>query len=134
MCRGLQNQKDFCRSSDDDHDAEVSSAARNYRGSCVGCELCGEKATLYCQADDAYLCQKCDRWVHGANFLARRHIRCLLCNTCQGFTQRYLVGASMEVMLPTLVGLQQDVNNCISSDDDNEESDSGSLKLPFLFL
>ncbi|PQQ17918.1 hypothetical protein Pyn_40640 [Prunus yedoensis var. nudiflora] len=40
--------------------------------------------------------QKCDQWVHGANFLALRHVRCLLCNTCQNLTQRYVVGISVE--------------------------------------
>ncbi|MBA0731206.1 hypothetical protein Golax_000076, partial [Gossypium laxum] len=62
----------------------------------VKCELCNSRATLYCQADDAYLCRKCDKWVHDANFLAQRHIRCFLCNTCQNLTQRYLIGASHE--------------------------------------
>ncbi|CAN1124116.1 B-box domain protein 30 [Linum perenne] len=130
MCRGVQNHEDFCRRSvdDDEHD-EVASEARNR--SCVGCELCGDRATLYCQADDAYLCQKCDRWVHGANFLALRHIRCVLCTTCQGSTQRFLVGASMEVLLPNLVGK-------IQNDDEEEEEQTSesaaSIKLPFLFL
>ncbi|KAK5837018.1 hypothetical protein PVK06_012826 [Gossypium arboreum] len=44
----------------------------------VKCELCNSRATLYCQADDAYLCRKCDKWVHDANFLAQRHIRKLV--------------------------------------------------------
>jgi hypothetical protein len=64
------------------------------------CELCGLQASLYCQADDAYLCRKCDKKVHEANFLALRHIRCFLCNTCQNLTRRYLIGASVEMILP----------------------------------
>ncbi|KAL9678612.1 hypothetical protein QQ045_016460 [Rhodiola kirilowii] len=64
------------------------------------CELCSLKATLYCQADDAYLCRKCDQSVHGANFLAHRHVRSMLCNTCQNLTRRYLVGANREMLLP----------------------------------
>ncbi|CAJ2660354.1 unnamed protein product [Trifolium pratense] len=64
------------------------------------CELCGLQASLYCQADDAYLCRKCDKKVHEANFLALRHIRCFLCNTCQNLTRRYLIGASVEMVLP----------------------------------
>ncbi|RDX61830.1 B-box domain protein 30, partial [Mucuna pruriens] len=64
------------------------------------CELCGLQASLYCQADEAYLCRKCDKRVHEANFLALRHIRCFLCNTCQNLTRRYLIGASLEVVLP----------------------------------
>ena len=65
------------------------------------CELCGLKASLYCQADDAYLCRKCDKKVHEANFLSLRHIRCFLCNTCQNFTRRYLIGTSIEMLLPS---------------------------------
>ncbi|GAB4825126.1 zinc finger [Ancistrocladus abbreviatus] len=99
------------------------------------CELCGSEATVYCQADDAYLCRKCDQWVHGANFLANRHIRCLLCATCQRFTQRYLIGSSAEVMLPTIVGWKRGrrFDSSSSSDDDDNECPR-SLKTPFLFL
>ncbi|BAT92191.1 hypothetical protein LR48_Vigan05g158600 [Vigna angularis] len=64
------------------------------------CELCGLEASLYCEADDAYLCRRCDRKVHGANFLALRHIRCFLCNTCGNLSRRYLIGESVEVVLP----------------------------------
>ncbi|GKV11496.1 hypothetical protein SLEP1_g22753 [Rubroshorea leprosula] len=55
--------------------------------SLVRCELCNSRASLYCPADDAFLCRKCDRWVHQANFLALRHIRCFLCNSCQNLTR-----------------------------------------------
>lgn len=78
----------------------------------VLCELCGVKASLYCQADKAYLCRKCDEWVHKANFLALRHIRCFLCNTCQNLTRRYLVGASVEVVLPTIASSNGDDRKC----------------------
>ncbi|XP_015935976.1 B-box domain protein 30-like [Arachis duranensis] len=67
------------------------------------CELCGLRASLYCHADDAYLCRKCDSWVHEANFLALRHIRCFLCNTCSNLTRRCVIGASSEVILPVNV-------------------------------
>lgn len=70
------------------------------RGSDKCCELCGLEASLYCEADDAYLCRRCDRRVHGANFLALRHIRCFLCNTCHNLSRRYLIGESLEVVLP----------------------------------
>ncbi|KAF1886483.1 hypothetical protein Lal_00045715, partial [Lupinus albus] len=81
------------------------------------CELCGLKASLYCQADDTYLCRK-----NEANFLALRHIRCFLCNTYQNLislcntifwpstpliTRRYLIGTSLEVILPLNIP-----NNC----------------------
>lgn len=40
------------------------------------CDSCIKKrARFYCAADDAFLCQACDRLVHSANSLARRHER-----------------------------------------------------------
>ncbi|XP_030545167.1 zinc finger protein CONSTANS-LIKE 16-like [Rhodamnia argentea] len=40
------------------------------------CDNCIQKrARWYCAADDAFLCQSCDRSVHSANPLARRHER-----------------------------------------------------------
>ncbi|KAF7823115.1 B-box domain protein 30 [Senna tora] len=78
-------------------------ASRGGTRDSINCELCGSQASLYCQADDAYLCRKCDKWVHKANFLAFRHVRCFLCKTCQNLTQRYLIGASVEVVLPPMV-------------------------------
>jgi len=97
----------------------------------VPCELCGSRASLYCQADDAYLCRKCDKRVHGANFLALRHIRCFLCNTCQNLTQRYLIGASVEVVLPTLVSWTERSSQC---NPNLEKQCPRKLKRPFLFL
>lgn len=41
----------------------------------VGCELCGGVAAVHCAADSAFLCAACDAKVHGANFLASRHLR-----------------------------------------------------------
>ncbi|XP_059661042.1 B-box domain protein 30 [Cornus florida] len=96
----------------------------------VSCELCSSEASLYCQADDAFLCRKCDRWVHGANFLAQRHIRCLLCTTCHSLTRRYLIGASLEVVLPTILSLTQR-SQCNS---DGKTMCPRTLKMPFLFL
>lgn len=49
----------------------------------ASCEFCGEgRATVYCRADSARLCLPCDRHVHGANALAERHPRTLLCHAC----------------------------------------------------
>ncbi|TKW37723.1 hypothetical protein SEVIR_1G066532v4 [Setaria viridis] len=39
------------------------------------CELCGGAAAVHCAADSAFLCLRCDAKVHGANFLASRHLR-----------------------------------------------------------
>ncbi|XP_048434674.1 B-box domain protein 30-like [Pyrus x bretschneideri] len=91
MCKGVQ-ESGLCRSP-----SLIPS------GGSVCCELCNSRASLYCLADDAFLCRKCDRWVHGANFLALRHARWLLCNTCQNLTRRYVVGIAVKVMLPTIL-------------------------------
>lgn len=129
MCRGVEGGKQgdgFCKLPERDREHQP----RNNTRGCVSCELCGSRATLYCQADDAYLCRKCDQWVHGANFLALRHIRCFLCNTCQKQTQQYLIGASTEIVLPTLVSWSE-TNRCNST---SETKYSRVLKKPFLFL
>ncbi|KAG1371007.1 zinc finger protein CONSTANS-LIKE 13 [Cocos nucifera] len=48
------------------------------------CDFCGEaKPLVYCQADDARLCLRCDRQVHAANSVCSRHPRSLLCDTCR---------------------------------------------------
>ncbi|KAM0931718.1 hypothetical protein ACQ4PT_000140 [Festuca glaucescens] len=44
-------------------------------GGIRGCELCGGVAAVHCEADSAFLCAACDAKVHGANFLASRHLR-----------------------------------------------------------
>ncbi|WVY99681.1 hypothetical protein V8G54_025751 [Vigna mungo] len=82
--------------------ADCTRLLRKERETC--CELCGLEACLYCEADDAYLCRRCDRRVHGANFLAFRHIRCFLCNSCRNLSRRYLIGESLEVVLPDNTG------------------------------
>ncbi|EFJ19922.1 hypothetical protein SELMODRAFT_444089 [Selaginella moellendorffii] len=47
------------------------------------CDFCGdERATVYCKADAALLCLSCDRNVHDANALSRRHSRTLVCDMC----------------------------------------------------
>ncbi|WOH05715.1 hypothetical protein DCAR_0625135 [Daucus carota subsp. sativus] len=99
------------------------------------CELCDSEASVYCQADDAFLCQNCDARVHAANFLALRHIRCFLCTDCHALTHRYLIGASVQVILPTIVCTKggdrngpDDISNVVESDHRNQ------LIRPFLFL
>lgn len=97
----------------------------------VMCELCNSKASLYCQADDAYLCRKCDKWVHCANFLAQRHIRCILCKTCQNLTQKYLMATSTELLLPTILTSTQQTH---SNNANPNKCCSLMLTTPFLFL
>uniref|UniRef100_A0A7N0TJ85 B box-type domain-containing protein n=1 Tax=Kalanchoe fedtschenkoi TaxID=63787 RepID=A0A7N0TJ85_KALFE len=105
----------------------------------ICCELCGWRASLYCQADDAFLCGKCDEWVHGANFLAHRHIRCMLCNTCQNLTHRYLVGTCRQMLLPSTAGMPEGTPSSSLHDDrcgsTNDESRcTRFLKRPLTFI
>ncbi|XP_072972456.1 zinc finger protein CONSTANS-LIKE 14-like [Typha angustifolia] len=47
------------------------------------CDYCGEAAAvLHCRADAARLCLTCDRHVHAANALSRKHVRSPLCDAC----------------------------------------------------
>lgn len=47
------------------------------------CDFCGEqKSVVHCRSDAASLCLSCDRNVHSANALSRRHFRTLLCERC----------------------------------------------------
>ncbi|KAA0040260.1 B-box zinc finger protein 21 [Cucumis melo var. makuwa] len=130
MCKGVEQEETKApvrqRLTTDDR------AARG--GDPVRCELCGSRASLYCEADEAYLCGKCDKSVHNANFLALRHVRCLLCNTCQSHTQRYLLGASMEVVVPSIVSRERNFLNYHCDSDGFVQNCSQVLKTPCLFL
>ncbi|OIW04347.1 hypothetical protein TanjilG_32539 [Lupinus angustifolius] len=47
------------------------------------CDFCGDqRAVVYCRSDAACLCLSCDRNVHSANALSRRHSRTLVCERC----------------------------------------------------
>ncbi|KAK3195402.1 hypothetical protein Dsin_026712 [Dipteronia sinensis] len=47
----------------------------------IWCEVCNkEKATVFCSADEAALCDSCDGRVHDANKLACKHLRFSLVN------------------------------------------------------
>ncbi|WOK96640.1 zinc finger protein CONSTANS-LIKE 14-like [Canna indica] len=47
------------------------------------CDYCGKAmAALFCRADTARLCVACDRHVHAANALSRKHVRSPICDTC----------------------------------------------------
>lgn len=49
----------------------------------TACDFCAEvRSTVYCRADAARLCLSCDRHVHAANAVSRRHERTLLCDGC----------------------------------------------------
>nr|WED40970.1 CONSTANS-like 9A [Mangifera indica] len=47
------------------------------------CDFCGnQRSIVYCRSDAACLCLSCDRNVHSANALSKRHSRTLLCERC----------------------------------------------------
>ncbi|KAK8650823.1 hypothetical protein V6N13_140446 [Hibiscus sabdariffa] len=47
------------------------------------CDFCGDqRPVVYCRSDSACLCLSCDRNVHSANALSKRHSRTLLCERC----------------------------------------------------
>lgn len=47
------------------------------------CDFCGDQRSLvYCRSDAACLCLSCDRNVHSANALSKRHSRTLVCERC----------------------------------------------------
>lgn len=48
------------------------------------CDTCRSTAcSVYCHADSAYLCTRCDDQVHSANRVASRHKRVLVCESCE---------------------------------------------------
>nr|QCQ83145.1 zinc finger protein CONSTANS-LIKe 4 protein [Ambrosia artemisiifolia] len=48
------------------------------------CDSCKTtSASLFCKADSAYLCTRCDSNIHAANKLASRHERLWLCDVCE---------------------------------------------------
>ncbi|KAL5581676.1 hypothetical protein UlMin_014118 [Ulmus minor] len=47
------------------------------------CDFCGDQRSMvYCRSDAACLCLSCDRNVHSANILSKRHSRTLICERC----------------------------------------------------
>ncbi|KAK9090039.1 hypothetical protein Sjap_023216 [Stephania japonica] len=49
----------------------------------IPCDFCSEEAAIiYCRADSAKLCLFCDRHVHSANDLSRKHHRSQICDNC----------------------------------------------------
>lgn len=47
------------------------------------CDFCeDQRSMVYCRSDAACLCLSCDRNVHSANALSKRHSRTLICERC----------------------------------------------------
>ncbi|KAJ6818147.1 putative B-box zinc finger protein 32-like [Iris pallida] len=94
------------------------------------CELCGDEASLYCDADSAFLCFRCDRRVHAANFLVARHVRRLTCPAClspSGSGSAILSGSGSDpnplLLRPLCSSCAPDepssTSSCLSSDDES---------------
>ncbi|XP_034708058.1 zinc finger protein CONSTANS-LIKE 14-like isoform X1 [Vitis riparia] len=61
---------------------ETSSKSRP--SAAVPCDFCDSKtAVVHCRADSAKLCLLCDRHVHSANALSRKHLRSQICDNCR---------------------------------------------------
>lgn len=58
------------------------------------CAMCGESGALHCERDDAFLCWTCDMSVHSHNSIVVRHIRSVLCSTCNAPTRFRASGGS----------------------------------------
>ncbi|KAF4366618.1 hypothetical protein F8388_004282 [Cannabis sativa] len=58
-------------------------------------ELCGLRARMYCESDQASLCWDCDEKVHGANFLVSKYSRSLLYHVCNFPTPWMASGAKL---------------------------------------
>nr|UOF76506.1 CONSTANS-like protein [Olimarabidopsis pumila] len=107
------------------------------------------RATWYCPADDAFLCQSCDASIHSANHLAKRHERVRLQSSLspetkstpekttsvwyEGFRRKARtprnklshvedVNNSNDPLVPELGGEEEDVFFSFSSTDETEES------------
>lgn len=123
MCRGLIFNEEESRRSHGDGCRSLCTRPSVP----VRCELCGDDASVFCEADSAFLCRKCDRWVHGANFLAWRHVRRVLCTSCQKLTRRCLVGDhDFPVVLPSVTTVGEATVESRSEQDNHE--------VPFVFL
>ncbi|XVE66285.1 hypothetical protein DITRI_Ditri08aG0068100 [Diplodiscus trichospermus] len=93
------------------------------------CELCKLAARTYCESDQASLCWDCDAKVHGANFLVARHVRGLLCNTCQSLTPWRAAGAKLGQTVSVCercVNAAEREESEAENDDEDYEEETGS--------
>ncbi|XP_071711274.1 zinc finger protein CONSTANS-LIKE 2-like [Rutidosis leptorrhynchoides] len=58
------------------------------------CETCrSSPSTIYCEADSAFLCNRCDTTIHVANQLSSRHKRVWVCEACEEAPAAFLCKA-----------------------------------------
>lgn len=84
------------------------------------CVLCKVPARTFCEPERASLCWDCDAKVHGANFLAARHSRILLCHACRSPTPWRASGARLN---STTVSVCDD---CAAGEEEEEVSEGGN--------
>ncbi|KAK8557652.1 hypothetical protein V6N13_008012 [Hibiscus sabdariffa] len=66
------------------------------------CDTCRSAAcTVYCRADSAYLCARCDAQVHAANRVASRHERVWVCEACERAPAAFLCKADAASLCTT---------------------------------
>ncbi|XP_057728237.1 NAD-dependent protein deacetylase HST1-like [Arachis stenosperma] len=99
------------------------------------CALCGKRAQMLCESDQAKLCWDCDRTVHGANFLVAKHVRVLLCRHCHLPTPWKASGPSLTVTsslchpcsssssLPVTTAIHDHESEDDESEDDEDEEE-----------
>ncbi|CAI7745339.1 unnamed protein product [Closterium sp. NIES-54] len=67
------------------------------------CALCPSPAAVHCAADGAHLCVACDQAVHVANALVMKHLRALLCCSCNQPTHVQFLGFPTALTLPLVL-------------------------------
>ncbi|RVW45006.1 Zinc finger protein CONSTANS-like 14 [Vitis vinifera] len=62
----------------------METTSKSRPSAAVPCDFCDSKtAVVHCRADSAKLCLLCDRHVHSANALSRKHLRSQICDNCR---------------------------------------------------
>lgn len=63
---------------------KMETTSKSRPSAAVPCDFCDSKtAVVHCRADSAKLCLLCDRHVHSANALSRKHLRSQICDNCR---------------------------------------------------
>ncbi|CAL0310622.1 unnamed protein product [Lupinus luteus] len=87
------------------------------------CSLCGKRARIVCESDQAKLCWDCDHKVHSANFLVAKHLRILLCRLCQSPTPWKACGPSLTPNSSICHPCSLFRDNIRNNDDDDDDDD-----------
>ncbi|OIW05246.1 hypothetical protein TanjilG_03635 [Lupinus angustifolius] len=92
------------------------------------CSLCGKRARIVCESDQAKLCWECDHKVHSANFLVAKHLRILLCRLCQSPTPWKACGPSLTPNSSICHSCSLFRDNIRSDDDEDDDDDDNDIE------